>query len=77
MEIILIVSAVFWFFYKFFNDGDEIQTPEQRELSEDYQRMMKNFEKTRRSNKKWGDAMTVKVKWGKTPFRTYECWYCL
>lgn len=21
--------------------------------------------------------MTVKVKWGKTPFRTYECWYCL
>lgn len=21
--------------------------------------------------------MTVKVKWGKLPFRTYQCWYCL
>lgn len=52
MEIFLMVSAVFWFFYKFFNDGDEIQTPEQRELSESYQKMIKNFEKTRRINKK-------------------------
>lgn len=52
MEIFLMVSAVFWFFYKFFNDGNEIQTPEQRELSESYQKMIKNFEKTRRINKK-------------------------
>lgn len=51
MDIILIICAVGYFFYHYFNDGlkDDF-TPQQRKEAENYRKMMENYKKFKDKN---------------------------